>query len=129
MMYLPDWMITGVGKLGLKLLEALLWRPKRQEEETQKPRRDPGAEKAKTGEYESFENLRDHFAYSQEDGILRRKSGDGLYCQPCMDLDHREVRLIPCGNGIFQCPVHMDFTYVVKRLYRTPRSFHPRRKH
>jgi hypothetical protein len=129
MMYLPDWMITGAGKLGLKLVEALLLKPKRQEEETQGLRRDPEAENAKTAEYESFENLRNQFTYSQEDGILRRKNGDGLYCQPCMDLDHREVRLVPCGNGIFQCPVHKDFTYVVKRLHRTPRSFHPGRRY
>jgi len=129
MMYVPDWIATGVGKLGLEWLHTRLSKPKRDQEQIQRLQSDLEAKTAKVAEYESFENLKEEFPFSEEEGVCRRKDGSGFYCPLCRDVDHRAVNLVHCGNGIFQCGVHKDFNYVSKSLHRRPRSFRPGRRY
>jgi len=127
-MHVPDWMITGAGKLGLKWLEAWLSRPKRQEEEIQRLRRELEAVTAKAAEYESFDNLKDQFTHSQEDGVFWHKDGSGPYCSVCMDVDHRPVHLVPVGNGYYACGEHKNLTYDLGKLHQMPRPHYPKRR-
>lgn len=120
-MYLPNWLITGTEKLGLKSLEAWLSKSKRQEQEIQKLQRELQGATQKISEYESFENLKSEFTHSQEEGVYWRKDGSGPYCSVCMDIDHCAVHLIPHGSGFYLCGKHKELSCDLRKRHHMPR--------
>ncbi len=126
-MYVPNWLITGAGKLGLKSLEAWLSKSRRQEQEIQRLRSELEAATERIAEFESFENLKSKFTHSQEEGVYWHRDGTGPYCSVCMDVDHRPVNLIPLGNGFYQCGEHKDVSYDLRKRHQMPRPVYPMR--
>lgn len=132
-MHVPNWILTGAGKLGLRTITGWLELSNRKEQdaEIQELRRELEVARAKLAEYESIERMREQFAYSTEGGIYWRNDGSGPYCSACTDIDDRPVRLVPIGNSLYDCPKHTNLRYDLGKTRQMqtplPRRHHPRR--